>query len=316
MRRTGYITTTLRQSCPACAFHARCLSPPTRRGQIGQTRQSVAPTRDLDILDVNAIMPPPNDAPTFSTGTHLIESDLDGFLVSPPLGDLLSEAREQYVWSAQTALESQGNIARLERETALRLADLHGDNAQWIIQEVSRWGGNNERAVRTIASASPEQKQTFANLISQLVTSDSTEYALRALTRQPGIGLVMASKIYRFCCPQSGAAVDRHTSYFFNSLSVRCEVGKPKVCTRFTREWADGRHRASRLAVYTDAKCDANLKEYCSVYLPVLGRIADALNSQRGGFICAINRTKRLWRPADVEMAAYFWWAKRAKDSR
>jgi len=54
-------------------------------------------------------------------------------------------------------------------------------------------------------------------MIGWLLTSGSTEHALRELTKQPGLGLVMASKIYRFCSPHIGAAVDRHSSYFFNS---------------------------------------------------------------------------------------------------
>jgi hypothetical protein len=258
-------------------------------------------------------MPPPNDAPVFSTEIRLIESDQNELRVSDLLADLLSGARERYVWGAKAAPESQEVIVRLESEIARRLTDLHGDNAQWIIQEVSRWGGNNETAIRSVAFASAEQKQTFAELIGRLVTPLSPDHALRALSKQAGLGLVMASKIYRFCCPQVGAAVDRHSSYFFNSLSVYDTSGKPRVCARFTREWATGKHSTSRLAVYTDSKRDANLKEYCATYLPLLGAIADALNSQRGGFLCATSRIRRPWRPADVEMAAYFWWSQRVK---
>lgn len=257
-------------------------------------------------------MPPPNDAPVFSTEICTIEYDRKALRVSDLLADLLSDAREQYVWGAKDASESQEIIVRLESETVSRLTDLHADNAQRIIHEVSRWGGNNETAIRAIASASPQQKHTFAELIGQLVTPISTEPALRALSKQPGLGLVMASKIYRFCCPLVGAAVDRHSSYFFNSLSVHDETGKLRVCTRFTREWANGKHRASRLAVYTDSKRDANLREYCAIYLPLLRAIADALNCQRGGFLCAKSRARRPWRPADVEMAAYYWWSQRA----
>jgi hypothetical protein len=261
-------------------------------------------------------MPPPNDAPAFSTEIRLIESERKELSVSDPLADLLSEAREQYAWGAKSASESQEIIGRLESETTLRLADLHGDTAQWIIQGVSRWGGNNQTAIRTIASVLPEQKQMFATLIGRLLKLGSTEHALRALTNQPGLGLVMASKIYRFCCPQVGAAVDRHTSYFFNSLFMNDEAGRLRGCTRFAREWANGKRRASRLAVYTDSKCDANLKEYCATYLPLLAGIADALNSQRRGFLCAASRVRRPWRPADVEMAAYFWWSRRVDQYR
>ena len=261
-------------------------------------------------------MPPPNDAPAFSIEIRLIEFDRKELHVSELLADLLSEAREQYVWAAIAASESHESIVRLESETTQRLAELQGDNAQWIIHEVSRWGGNNEKAIRMIASASPEQKRTYAQLIGQMLIPGSPEHALRALTEQPGLGLVMASKIYRFCCPWVGAAVDRHSSYFFNSLSVDDEADGLRACTRFKREWANGRRRASRLAIYTDSKRDANLKEYCATYLPLLRAIADALNSQRGGFVCATSKTRRPWRPADVEMAAYFWWSQRANQYR
>lgn len=207
-------------------------------------------------------MSQPNDAPAFSTELCLIESVPEALRVSNRLADLLSEARTQYAWGAESASKSQKIIAKLENETARRLADLHGDNAQWIVQEVSRWGGNNRNAIRAIADASPEQKQTFAELIGWLLIPSSTERALRELTKQPGLGLVMASKIYRFCCPHVGAAVDRHSSYFFNSLSARDETGKLRPCSQFMREWANGRHRASRLAAYADSKLGVNLKEY------------------------------------------------------
>ncbi len=64
--------------------------------------------------------------------------------------------------------------------------------------------------------------------------------ALRALAKQPGLSLVMASKVYRFCCPDVRAAVDRHSSYFFNSLPLQAEGGPVGNCTRFKREWANG----------------------------------------------------------------------------
>jgi hypothetical protein len=261
-------------------------------------------------------MPPPNDAPAFSTEIHLIGSESGELRVSGLLADLLFDARERYVWGARTAAESQEVIVRLENESALRLADLHGDHAQWIISEVSRWGGNNETAIRAITSASGEQKETFAELIGQLATPGSSEHALRGLTNQPGLGLVMASKVYRFCCPHVGAAVDRHSSYFFNSLNVRDGAGNPGVCARFRREWVNGRRTTSRLAAYTESNRVANLKEYCANYLSLLGAIADDLNSRRGGYLCAASQSRRLWRPADVEMAAYFWWSQRANQYR
>jgi hypothetical protein len=229
------------------------------------------------------------------------------------LADLLLEAREQYVWNARTAKESQKDIIRLENETARRLASLDGENARWIVQEVSRWGGNNERAIRAVASGSAEQNRKLAELISRLLTPASIKDTLRELTKQPGLRLVMASKIYRFCCPQAGAAVDRHSSYFFNSLAMQDETGQLRVSTQFKREWTNGKHRTSRLAIYTDSNCDANLNEFSITYIPLLRAIADALNSKRGGFLCAASGARRPWRATDVEMAAYFWWSTKSQ---
>jgi len=214
-------------------------------------------------------MPPPNDAPAFSTEILLIESGQKNLRVSNPLADLLSEAREQYVWGAKSASESQEIIVRLESETARRLADIHDDSAQWVIQEVSRWGGNNLTAIRTIASASPEQKRRFADMIGWLLTSGSTEHALRELTKQPGLGLVMASKIYRSAVrisaqPLTGIPHTFSTPY----LCVRERNAESLYWIR--QGVANGKHKASRLAIYTDPKRDANLKEYYTTYLPSL----------------------------------------------
>lgn len=227
------------------------------------------------------------------------------------LADVLSTSREQYVWKAESAKESQENVVRLELETARRIADLNGANAQWIALKVSRWGGN--RATRKVASWSSGQKSRVAELIKRLLIPASLKEALRELTEQPGLSLVMASKIYRFCCPQFGAAVDQHSSYFFNSLPALDESAKLiGVCTRFKREWSSGEHRQSRLATYTSLNCDLNLSEFCDTYIPRLTEIAQALNSKRSGFLCAASGATRLWRPTDVEMAAYMWWSRNA----
>ena len=90
-------------------------------------------------------MPPPNDAPVFSTEICTIEYDRNALRVSDLLADLLSDAREQYVWGAKDASESQEIIVRLESETVSRLTDLHADNAQRIIHEVSRWAETTKR---------------------------------------------------------------------------------------------------------------------------------------------------------------------------
>jgi hypothetical protein len=115
----------------------------------------------------------------------------------------------------------------------------------------------------------------------------------------PGLRLVMATKIYRFCCPEIGAAVDRHASYFFNSLKA----------TSFQREWSTGKRSTSRLAIYGAGNSKRNRNEYLDVYLPLLKQIADYLNRLGFTYKCATTEKSKVWRPADVEMAAYYWWA-------
>ncbi len=261
-------------------------------------------------------MAPPVAAPVFDSGIYLVQLHHEGWGISDKLAGLLTDEREQYRWNATTAAVSQGNIIELETEVARRIEHLDAGNAGWIVREVSRWGGNNQKALHTLASASSEQNCTFARLIKQLLTPVSATDALRGLTKQPGLSLVMASKVYRFCCPDVGAAVDRHSSYFFNSLPLQAEGGPVSNCTRFKREWANGRHRASRLAIYADSNCEANLGEYSGVYLPALATIAALLNSQSGGFLCAATKAPKRWRPADVEMASYSWWAREVDQYR
>jgi hypothetical protein len=259
-------------------------------------------------------MAPPNDAPVFGDTIHLVATQTQALGLSDTLADWLSAAREGYVWKATTAKESQGNIIRLEQEVGRRLTKLDGANAQWICREVSRWGGNNEKALRTLANSPSEQNCKFAKLISQLLVPASVKDALHELAGQSGLNLVMASKVYRFCSPKFGAAVDRHSSYFFNSLHMQVEGGQLRACTRFVRQWADGKHQSSRLDIYSSgSKGEANLHEYCDIYLPLLRRLADALDSKRGGFLCAASGERRAWRPADVEMAAYFWWSQNSR---
>jgi hypothetical protein len=258
----------------------------------------------------------PVAAPVFDSATYLIKLHHEGWGISDKLAGLLTDERERYSWNSTTAAVSQRNIIELETEVARRIEHLDAGNAGWIVREVSRWGGNNQKALHTLAAASSEQNRTFARLIEQLLTPAPAADALRALTKQPGLGLVMASKVYRFCCPDVGAAVDRHSSYFFNSLPLEAEGGRVSNCTRFKREWADGRHRASRLAIYADYNCEANLSEYCRVYLPALATIAELLNSQSGGFLCAATKAPKKWRPADVEMASYSWWSREVDQYR
>lgn len=105
--------------------------------------------------------------------------------------------------------------------------------------------------------------------------------------------------------PLVGAAVDRHSSYFFNSLPV---IGHG-FSTNFRREWANGRHTTSRLAIYQAARYRGNRTEYFAAYVPLLMCIARQLNVGGHQFVCAATGAIKQWTPADVEMAAYYWWA-------
>lgn len=116
---------------------------------------------------------------------------------------------------------------------------------------------------------------------------------------------MIASKIFRFCNPAKGAAVDRHASYFFNSLPVS---GNGNAAS-FSREWANGHHTTSRLAIYSNSGYARNKAEYFTKYLIILESLAFALNSTSTQYSCAVTKNFNNWTPADVEMAAYYWWA-------
>ncbi|MBN2428029.1 MAG: hypothetical protein JXK94_06820 [Deltaproteobacteria bacterium] len=121
----------------------------------------------------------------------------------------------------------------------------------------------------------------------------------------PGIRLVIASKIFRFCSPSFGAAIDRHASYFFNSLPLN-GIGR---ATQFFREWANGCQTTSRFAIYNQAGYVRNKEEYFARYLPMLSSIAKAINEIPALYMCIATNRQVAWTPADVEMSAYYWWA-------
>jgi hypothetical protein len=141
--------------------------------------------------------------------------------------------------------------------------------------------------------------------ISCLINPAHERTGIDALCALPGISLVIASKIFRFCSPNHGAAVDRHASYFFNSLQI---VGGG-AATHFNREWANGRHTTSRLAIYNQPSYKHNKAEYFLNYLPTLACIAQAMNAIPALYTCAAQNIQMNWTPADIEMAAYYWWA-------
>jgi hypothetical protein len=251
-------------------------------------------------------MPVPNDAPSLPPGTSITVAD-GGCDISPVLLDLLVDARQDYDWPQGTgAAISQGRIIALEATVSRHTAALGPASAHQIVIDVSRWAGNNALSHHQIVAANAHQQATMQAAINDLLNPATAPRGIDALCMLPGVSLVIASKIYRFCSPAVGAAVDRHASYFFNSLSVT----GGEFATHFRREWANARHTGSRMAIYNCAALDHNKTEYRRAYLPLLDCISSALNRAATTYQCAATGAVKTWTPADVEMAAYYWWAR------
>jgi hypothetical protein len=219
---------------------------------------------------------------------------------------LLVTSRQNYDWPAGTgAAVSQDRIIALEASVRRSMAILNPVGAHQIVVGVSSWAGNNANSHAALVGASAQQQIAMQRAISLLTNVATAQNGINDLSKLPGISLVIASKIYRFCMPNIGAAVDRHSSYFFNSLPV---IGAG-YATNFRREWASGSHTASRLAIYQNASYTHNLTEYFASYNPVLSCIANQLNIGGNHFTCAATGTVKVWASTDVEMAAYYWWA-------
>jgi len=256
------------------------------------------------------VMPPPNDAP-LPTGVQ-VKRKADGTLVaSKPLVDLLVDARSKYDWPAGTGTAaSQKRILALEANAACLTGALDAEGAHSIVSMISRWAGNNKKAQTNIDFASPQTRAGMMTAIGRILGPSTLKNGLDGLCALPGLRLVTATKVYRFCCPKTGAAVDRHASYFFNSLDIVDPEGIRCKGTMFKREWAKGKHKTSRLAIYNPSHHVANRDQFVDRYLPLLAQIASSLNCMGANFRCAATGREKSWRPADVEMAAYHWWAR------
>lgn len=251
-------------------------------------------------------MPAPNNhTASFHNGESL--SYNNGICrLTQQLITLLVTSRQSYDWPAGTgAAASQARIISLEASVRGGMATLSPVYAHEIVVLVSNWAGNNANSHAAVVDASDQQKIAMQMAITLLTNEATARDGIKALSALPGISLVIASKIYRFCVPNIGSAVDRHSSYFFNSLPV-IGVG---YATNFRREWVDGRHKTSRLAIYQNAVYIHNLNEYFASYNPLLSSIANHLNIGGNHFTCAATGAVKRWAPTDVEMAAYYWWA-------
>lgn len=252
-------------------------------------------------------MSEPNDS-ILPAGVELRDENGEVTL-SSGLSDLLVAARSEYDWPAGTgAKESQQKVIDLENRVAGCRAELTAESAYLVFCEVSKWAGNNAPSHAKIVNAQEETKQRMHHSLSLLCTPNQSE-GIDALSGIPGINLVIASKIFRFTCPDIAASIDRHASYLFNSLNVTSTIQAPRKATRFIRQWTTGRHSYSRLATFTQGYFRQNRQHFFEVYLPLLSAIAASLNSSALQYRCAATGENKAWRPTDVEMAAYYWWA-------
>lgn len=233
-------------------------------------------------------MPPPNDY-KLPAGVEAHRLPSCSFSLSDALVNLLVDARSAYDWPAGTgATESQQTILALEADVARWMQALNEENAHRIVTKVSKWAGNRKHY--EIVQAKPAGRVQVLNSFRLFDAPDGPANAIDGLSNLPGISLVIASKIFRFCRPTVGAAVDRHTSYFFNSLEFVTPEGCRDPATNFRREWSNGQHTASRLATFNPASYNKNRGEFITVYLPLLGSIANTLNAIPAPYQCAAHR--------------------------
>lgn len=255
-------------------------------------------------------MAQPNDSSIL--GDHIFLSLLpdNRIELSRDLIDLLKNARQEYSWPfCQSPKDSQISVIELENKVNTLQKD--PTKAKVILAEVSEWGGNNKKAQDNIESANNAIINNMGLAINNLSSQTTLQKAFDQLNNISGIGFVMASKVYRFCHPNVGVALDRHVSYFFNSLDLILPNNNICKATLFKREWSTGKHTTSRLAIYQDSYYVYNRNEYIKTYLPLLEKISTTLNTMGIRYKCAATGETKSWRPADVEMAAFFWWAKK-----
>ena len=195
----------------------------------------------------------------------------------------------------------------LEADVARWMQALNEENAHHIVTKVSKWAGNRRHSA--VVHATPVFRKKMYKALLLFNASDGPVKGIDSLVDLPGIRLIIASKIFRFCYPAVGAAVDRHTSYFFNSLKIISAEGHRNRATNFRREWSNGPNSSSRLAIYTNTGYHRNRNEFFFVYLPLLDSVAKTLNSISALYQCEATGEQRNWRPTDVDMATYYWGA-------
>ena len=249
---------------------------------------------------------PNSSTETLGDGIYVTRSSLgDALVVSPELGELLVQSRNAYAWRGSPR-ESQKRMLALTGDAARAMAALNATTLHQLVARIAKW--DSGRTDAAIAGWTTDQREQARAALVELHGGRNVRKWLLELDALPGLDLVLATKIYRFIAPAIGAAGDRHSTYFANSLAVHDDDGPLTEATDFRREWASGSHAASRWAIYGDKEAEAD--EYAERYLPLLAGIANALNASGRPHTCAARGVAVEWLPADVEMAMAFWWAK------
>ena len=256
-------------------------------------------------------MKPPQRYPeAFEGNTQILVSPQGEFVPSTSLVDLFVRGREAYQWKDSPS-PSQQRVIDVEQEVSNLVEGLTPRSAREIVSVVLRWGARDGDSHRIIDDAGPDTCLEMERCIRSLACS--TTGSLDRLSQLPGLTLLQASRIYRFCCPGNGASIDGHTSYFFNSVPIRSCSARSGFATEFRREWSTEKRATSRLAIDQPNLHRRNLTEYVQVYLRLLTRLARFLNEHEVTYRCAATGQQKTWRPTDVEMAGYQWWSEKGR---
>ena len=254
--------------------------------------------------------PPQQDPEAFPGNTQILVSPQGEFIPSTSLVDVFVQGREAYQWRDSPS-SSQQRVIDVEQEVSNLVTDLTPERARKIVSVVLRWEGINGNSQGIIDDAGPDICVEMKSCIRSLACA--TAGSLNRLSQLPGLTLVKASRIYRFCCPDNGASLDGHSSYFFNSVPIRSCSARSGFATEFRREWATEKRTTSRLAIDRPNLYRKNLTEYVQVYLPLLTRLAQFLNEHKVTYSCAATGQQKPWRPIDVQMAGHQWWSENGR---
>lgn len=236
-----------------------------------------------------------NERPSFCLPPGvLLTREHAGCRLSESLTALLVSAREAYEWPPGAGAElSQTRLVALEMDICRKMEARDPALAHEVVVMASQWAGNDAQAHARIVQATPEERAVMEKALMQVMNLAAAPAAVEALAALPGVGLVLATKLNRLSMPYMTAAVDEHSAAFFNALPV------------------EGQGFATRFTLAGDAAVDLthDTREYWDNYLPLLGCLTQALNAARQRFTSAATGASRSWVPADVEMAAQYWWA-------